>query len=147
MSNIAKKLFIFIIPKLPNWFVNWLIKISSRKVKPLEGSPDVFLERAYKSPLNLDGCERWREFVVGSIKGIYFVEDKSYNIVAVQNTKPSNGHFDKFLEWFERSAKRDNYCLRFLETNNPKLTKRLLGIGYSQVNNILYKNFNEKTKA
>ena len=76
MNEILKKLFIFIIPKLPNNWLNFLIKISARRVAPIEGRPDVYKERVYKNPLNLEVGENWREFLIGSVKGIYFVKDK-----------------------------------------------------------------------
>ena len=141
MINIAKKLFIFIIPRLPNSWLNFLIKVSARKVKPIEGNPDIYKERPYTNPLNLNTGKNWREFLIGSVKGIYFVENKSYNIVAIQNTKPKNGHFERAVEWFEKSARQDKYILRFLETNNPKLVQKLLSLGYQQEGNILYKQF------
>ena len=142
LLSCMKKLFIFIIPKLPNWFLNWLIYLSSKRTKAIEGSPDKYYERPYSNPLGLNVDEKWREFLIGSVKGIYFTTDKTYNIVAIQNTKGGNGHFEKAVKWFENSAKRDKYKIAFLETMNPKLGKWLTKQGYIKNENNYIKSFN-----
>jgi len=124
-----KKLLIQIIARLPDCLTNKIIHICSKRAKPINGDPNVFQEKPYRNPLNLP-CEDWKEFLVGSVRGIYFVKNKSYNIVGIQNTQPKNGHFEKAVEWFEKSAKRDNYVLSFRETMNPKLERWLLQRGY-----------------
>ena len=68
--------------------------------------------------------------MIGSVRGIYFTKNKTYNIVAIQNTKGGNGHFERAVEWFEKSAKRDKYKVAFLETMNPKLGFWLEKRGY-----------------
>ena len=140
-KNLAKILFIFIIPKLPNRFINFLIRISVKRTKPIDGDPNQYFERPYRNLLNLDLNEDWREFLIGSVKGIYFTKDKTYNIVAIQNTKGGNGHFSKALEWFEKSAKRDKYGVAFLETLNPKLGNKLSELGYQKFGNNFIKRF------
>ena len=104
--------------------MNWLIKLLSKLVRPIEGSPDKWLERDY--PL---GGIVWREFHCGSVRGIYRCENKEFLILAVQNTKKNN-HFDKVLEWFEQSANRDGCAISFLGVGNPRLREKLLSLGW-----------------
>lgn len=59
-------------------------------------------------------------FKVGTCEGIYQVSETSYDIIAITNEEPGNGHFDDVLEWFEFSCKRDKKDLRFMEILNPK---------------------------
>jgi len=99
--------------------INLVIRLLSKFFKQIEGNPDEFLERPYK--------REWREFIVGSCKGIYRTTNNEYEILAVVNTK-KNDNFDTVLTWFKKSAKRDKYNLSFLEVGNPKF-KQKLGYG------------------
>lgn len=101
--------------------MNWLIKLLSRFTKPIEGNPNEWLERDWKWG--------YREFVCGSCRGIYKAEDNEFKILAVQNTK-KNDNFDRVLQWFEKSCKRDGYRIAFLEIENPKLLEKLRGLGF-----------------
>src|SRR3990167_4099187 len=135
-----KKLFIWLIPRLPNWFLNLVIRFFSQFSYRLDGNPNEWLERPYLNPLSLD-CDGWRDFRCGSIRGIYFTKNRTFNIVAIQNTKSGNDHFKKTLEWFEKSARREHFKIAFLETMNPKLGKRLLSLGYSQMGDNFVKQY------
>lgn len=72
---------------------------------------------------------RFQEFRIGTCHGQWLVDSskghKAYVILSVINESPGNGHFDDVLEWFEQSAKRDNYALEFWEIMNENLFKHL----------------------
>ena len=70
--------------------------------------------------------DEFSEFKIGTCQGLWRSTDNTYDILAVLNTSPSNGHFTDVLEWFENSCKRDNKNFRFLEVWNPILEKHLL---------------------
>ncbi len=124
-------------------FTNSVIKLLSKYTKPIDGDPNVWLERPY----NIGGDE-YQEFICGSVRGIYFCSDKTFNILAVQNTK-KNDNFDKVLEWFEKSCKRMNYKLAFLEVGNPRLKEKLERLGFEGNETKMIKTFqlsNQKDK-
>lgn len=102
--------------------LNLLIRLLTKFHKPIDGNPEEFLERKWRG--------EWRRFIVGSVHGIYRTINKEYQILAIHNTKGGNGHFERTLEWFEKSAKRDKYKLAFLEVGNPKLRERLALLGF-----------------
>lgn len=66
-----------------------------------------------------------------------------YEIVAIINSSPGNGHFEDVLEWFENSCRRDNKSLRFCEVWNQNFMKHLKeNRGFiAQGRNNLVKNF------
>ena len=104
--------------------MNTLIRILSFFAPKIDGNPDEWLERDYI----LMG-EKWREFRCGSCRGIYRCENDEFQILAVQNTKKNN-HFDRVLEWFEKSCERQKYNLTFLEVENPRLMEKLKRLGF-----------------
>ena len=104
--------------------MNWLIRLLTFFARPIDGDPNVWLERDYK----LLG-EMWREFRCGSCRGIYRSNQEEFQVLAVQNTK-KNDDFSKVLKWFEKSCKRDKYKLAFLEIGNPRLLKKLSLLGF-----------------
>ncbi len=104
--------------------MNWLIRLLTYFTKPLNGNPDEWLERPWPRDPN------WRDFNCGSCRGLYRVKDKEFEILAVQNTQ-KNKHFDKVLDWFNRSAQRDKMTISFLEIENPKLRTKLERLGYT----------------
>lgn len=112
--------------------MNWLIKFLAKRIKPIEGNPNEFLERPWRNG--------WRQFLIGSVHGLYRTKDKEYQILAIHNTKGGNGHFEKTMEWFEKSAKRDKYKLSFLEIENPKLREKLSFLGFIGDKNKMIKN-------
>lgn len=46
-------------------------------------------------------------FKVGSCHGLYGCTNEAYELIAVMNDQPGNGHLTDVFEWFEASAKRD----------------------------------------
>jgi hypothetical protein len=104
--------------------INFLIRIFSLFVRPIEGSSDEWLERDYI----LDG-EVWRDFRCGSVRGLYRSLENRFEILAVQNTK-KNKDFDRVLDWFNKSAKRYRVNIVFLEVGNPRLMEKLEALGF-----------------
>lgn len=63
---------------------------------------------------------------VGTCKGIYYSNETSYNIVAIINETPNNGHLNDVLEWFEQSCRRDKKSLCIVEIWNKKFQAHLI---------------------
>lgn len=66
------------------------------------------------------------KFRIGTCNGLYGSTESTYDIIAVVNDEPGNGHFVDVLEWFERSCRRDERSLRFMEIMNEGLRKHLM---------------------
>lgn len=68
------------------------------------------------------------EFRIGTVEGLYQTTDRTYDILAIKNSQPGNGHFQDLFDFFERSCKRDNRNMRFLEVINERLQKHLVSV-------------------
>ena len=68
----------------------------------------------------------WIQFRIGTCHGLWMPSKGSYDILAVTNEAPGNGHFNDVLEWFEQSCRRDNYSLRILEVWNSEFKHHLI---------------------
>lgn len=66
------------------------------------------------------------EFQIGTCEGIYRINGKSYEIVAICNHKPGNGHLTDVFEWFENACKRDKWSLKVIEFTNHKFRNHLI---------------------
>lgn len=71
-------------------------------------------------------AENYFCFRVGTIEGLWTSTIDSYDILAIENKKPGNGHFDDVLQWFEHSCRRDKKSLRFLEILNDDFREHLI---------------------
>lgn len=65
-------------------------------------------------------------FRVGTCEGLWQSTGSSYDILAVTNSSPGNGHFEDVLEWFEHSCRRDFKDLQILEVWNKRLLAHLI---------------------
>lgn len=65
-------------------------------------------------------------FRVGTCTGLWTSENKTYDILAIENAEPGNGHLNDVFEWFENSCKRDGKKLRVLEVWNKGFLKHLV---------------------
>lgn len=77
----------------------------------------------------LDGfpiAGEFKRFKVGTCKGLWRSTSRSYDILAITNDVPGNGHFEDVLEWFENSCKRDGRDLNILEVWNKDFKKHLI---------------------
>lgn len=70
--------------------------------------------------------DEYMVYRIGTCHGLWFAEDGAYNILAVSNDDPGNGHFEDVMEWFENSCRRDNYDLKVLECWNQELKYHLM---------------------
>ena len=77
------------------------------------------------APYELDLGLGFRRFRVGTCEGVWRCTGTTYEILAVVNKHPGNGHFKHVLDWFERSAKRDKREVAFLEVLNERLAAHL----------------------
>lgn len=75
---------------------------------------------------NIDDKNNWLLFRVGTCEGMWCSTDKSYDILAVINNTPGNGHLTDVLQWFEQSCRRDKKALRILEVWNNKFKQHLI---------------------
>ena len=65
-------------------------------------------------------------FKVGTCNGLFDSNKASYNLVAIINEKPNNGHFEDVLEWFEQSCRRDKKSLKVVAIQNQKFQEHLI---------------------
>jgi len=70
--------------------------------------------------------ENYAEFKVGTCEGLYNTDDLTYNILAITNNEPGNGHFEDVLQWFENSCRRDRKGLQVQEIHNQKFLTHLI---------------------
>jgi len=100
------------------------VKVPMKKLPP---KPPVDFECA---PYELDFGLGFSRFRIGTCEGLWRSTKTAYEILAVANSHPGNGHFQYVLDWFERSAIRDNQKVRFCELMNKGLAKKLSRLGY-----------------
>lgn len=84
----------------------------------------------------------FKMFRVGSCEGLWRSTKTSYDILAITNNSPGNGHLQDVLEWFEASAKRDKKNLQILELWNQKFKDHLIakrGFAKSGTDNLVKK--------
>jgi len=75
---------------------------------------------------NLNPNYIWTQFRIGTCEGLFCATPISFDILAVINSMPGNGHFNDVLQWFEYSCRRDNKLLRILETWNQEFKIHLI---------------------
>lgn len=64
-------------------------------------------------------------FRIGTCGGLWRSTQASYDILAINNGSPGNGHLEDVFEWFESSCKRDGKVLRVLECMNKRFEMHL----------------------
>lgn len=80
--------------------------------------------------------EDFLRFRIGTCEGLWRSTHDSYDILAVDNTRGGNGHFEDVLQWFEYSCKRDKKAFRVLEVWNKNLKRHLIEKrGFSDIGN------------
>src|SRR5713101_5500899 len=78
---------------------------------------------SFEAAFYFDGTVKFR---VGTVTGVYDCIGNSYNIIALANNDPGNGHLDDVFEWFEHSCRRDRKKLRVVEIWNNKFKQHLI---------------------
>lgn len=92
-----------------------------RPEKPFESSHELdFLS----CPWEVD--REWNRFKIGTCHGLWNCVADAYQILAVDNDYPGNGHFEDGMEWFENSCRRDGKSLRIMELMNPRFEDHLI---------------------
>lgn len=87
------------------------------------------------------------KFKVGTCHGAWRATKETYDILAIVNHEPHNGHLTDVFEWFENSCKRDSMSLRILEVWNKDFHRHLIEKrGFVVENDYLIKRFQQKRK-
>jgi len=70
--------------------------------------------------------DEFMQFKVGTCHGLWKSTETSYDILAIDNHEPGNGHLQDVFDWFEFSCLRDSRDLRILELMNPRFIRHLI---------------------
>jgi hypothetical protein len=90
------------------------------------------MEEGFKSKHNLKfEVSKWMaddflRFRVGTCDGLWRSTKNSFDILAILNSEPGNGHLDDVFEWFEQSCRRDGKKLMVLEIWNQSFKQHLI---------------------
>lgn len=68
----------------------------------------------------------WSRFKIGTCSGLWRSTETYYDILAIDNEEPGNGHLQDVFDWFENSCKRDNKDLRIMELLNLNFKTHLV---------------------
>lgn len=80
----------------------------------------------FHSLLGIQPDKSFAHFRIGTCTGLWRCKGKYYEILAVVNDSPGNGHFADVLEWFGNSCKRDKKSLVFMEVLNERFGSHLM---------------------
>jgi hypothetical protein len=72
----------------------------------------------------------WLLFRVGTCEGLWRSTFTAYELLAVVNRQPGNGHFREAMLWFEQSCRRDHKRLIIRECWNLRLAWMLWKHGF-----------------
>jgi hypothetical protein len=70
--------------------------------------------------------DNYVKFRIGTCEGLWSATETTFDILAITNSQPGNGHFEDVLQWFEHACKRDKKNLRILEVWNKELKMHLI---------------------
>ena len=92
--------------------------------------------------IQLEPHKTWQRFRVGTVTGLYYFGPKTIEILAIENSKKNNGHFNDVLQWFMFSCKNNQRDFKFSEVWNQNFKTHLINkqgfIEYSP-NNLIKK--------
>lgn len=111
------------------------------KIEPFKTTHDLPFEVAAWLTSN------FMRFRIGTCNGLWRCTNEFYDILAIDNTKPGNGHFNDVFEWFEHSCQRDKKSLRILEVWNGRLKEHLItkrGFEIDGEDNVVKRDFRGK---
>lgn len=83
----------------------------------------------WDNPANMG--EWWRRFRVGACEGLWRDSGFAYEILAIANDVPGNGHVEATLAHFYKSCKRDKKVLVIREVLNESLRDKLIKNGFT----------------
>jgi hypothetical protein len=93
-------------------------KMSTKKCEPPFNSEHNLDFLAIQWDITIGNDEEWIKFNVGTCHGLYRATDAAYEILAIINDEPGNGHLNDVFQWFEQSCRRDKKILRIREVWN-----------------------------
>jgi len=73
----------------------------------------------------------WRLFRVGTVEGAWRSTNSTYEILAVVNKSPGNGHLDVMLGHFSASCRRDKKDFIIREMMNNQFALHLVKKGFT----------------
>lgn len=85
-----------------------------------------FEDGAWTPIPGMPNASTFRKFRIGTCEGLWAATETTYDILAITNNVPGNGHFEDVLQWFEHSCRRDKRNLRILEVWNKRLKMHLI---------------------
>lgn len=65
-------------------------------------------------------------FRVGTCSGLWRCNRDAYEILAIVNEVPGNGHLQDVFDWFEHAGRRDGFDLLVLEIWNDDFARHLV---------------------
>lgn len=65
-------------------------------------------------------------FKIGTCRGLYGIDEESYNIISINNQIPGNGHLSDVFEIFEWLCNQDKKSLKILEVSNIEFMFHLI---------------------
>lgn len=68
----------------------------------------------------------WNRFKIGTCHGLWRATAFSYDILAIQNDTPGNGHFEDVMQWFEHACRREHRLFRIMQVWNEELLQHLV---------------------
>lgn len=95
-----------------------------KKIKPFESTHKLTFEVAYGHVHEVE--DGWLRFRIGTCAGMWRSVEDAYEILAISNDVPGNGHLSDVFEWFENSCKRDKKNFRIRELWNEEFKKHLI---------------------
>lgn len=69
-------------------------------------------------------------FSYGTIEGVFMEKPDVFEILVIENKRPHNGHFQKFMTFITDYCKREDKKLAFLEIFNKGLYNKLVSEGF-----------------
>lgn len=83
----------------------------------------------WKNPLVIG--EGWRHYRVGTCTGAYRDAIQSFEILAIANSKPGNGHVEAMLAYFFKSCEKYSKHVIVKEVINTSLRDKLCKLGFT----------------
>lgn len=65
-------------------------------------------------------------FIIGTVDGLWTLDNENYIIVSITNKEPNNGHFEDVLDWFYHGCEIDGKNLKIIEIENAAFMAHLI---------------------
>lgn len=70
----------------------------------------------------------WNVFQIGTCNGLWRDGGDAFEILALYNEFPGNGHLEDVFEWFEYSCRQNSRALRIRERMNTRFAEHLVRV-------------------